>query len=188
MTLFPCTSLQSTLVHCRLGLPATKIDLAYLYKALAFTYLYVLQSCYHKSSCLSTSGHTTSTPAILTSLLHFDPLSNCSSKSLYSQIPPNWYVFTTIHIFTDLVKAQLSPPTRYSPKRQDYNLSSSSLDDRLQEPTLNLQLNQIVTLFWLNFNSSQTFIPHLKPLRTQSILTSMSLKSILDSQLLNSQH
>ena len=102
--LFSCTSLRSTLVHCRLGLPATEINLAYLYKALAFAHLYVPQSCYHKSFCLSTSGHTTSTPAILTSLLHFDPLSNCLSKTHYSQIPPNWYIFTTIRIFTDLVK------------------------------------------------------------------------------------
>ena len=61
-----CTSLRSALVLFRLGLPATKIDLAYLYKALAFTHLYVPQSCYHKSSCLSTSGCTTSTSAILT--------------------------------------------------------------------------------------------------------------------------
>ena len=62
--LFSCMSLQSTLVHCRLGLPATEIDLAYLYKALAFAHLYVPQSCYHKSSCLSTSGHMTLTPAV----------------------------------------------------------------------------------------------------------------------------
>ena len=69
--MFSCTCLQSILVYCRLGSPATEIDLAYLYKALAFAHLYVPQSCYHKSSGLSTSGHMTSTPAILTSLLHF---------------------------------------------------------------------------------------------------------------------
>ena len=70
--LFSCTCLRSALVCCRLGLPATKIDLAYLYKALAFAHLYVPQSCYHKSSCLSTSRHTTSTSAILTfAPLHF---------------------------------------------------------------------------------------------------------------------
>ena len=40
----------------------------------------------------------------------------------------------TIHIFTDLVKAQLSSLTRYSPKPQDYNLLSPLLDDRFQEP------------------------------------------------------
>ena len=67
-----CMCLRSTLVHCRLGLPATEIDLAYLYKALAFTHLYVSQSCYHKSFCLSTSGRMTLTPAILTiAPLHF---------------------------------------------------------------------------------------------------------------------
>ena len=70
--LFSCTCLRSALVHCRLGLPATEIDLAYLYKALAFAHLYVPQSCYHKSFCLSTSGRMTSTPAILTiAPLHF---------------------------------------------------------------------------------------------------------------------
>ena len=70
--LFSCMCLQSALVHCRLGLPATEIDLAYLYKALAFAHLYVPQSCYHKSSCLSTSRRTTSTSAILTFIpLHF---------------------------------------------------------------------------------------------------------------------
>ena len=63
---------RSTLVYCRLGLPITEIDLAYLYKALAFAHLYIPQSCYHKSSCLSTSGCMTSTPAILTiAPLHF---------------------------------------------------------------------------------------------------------------------
>ena len=70
--LFSCTSRQSALVYGRLGLPATVINLAYLYKTLAFTHLYVPQSCYHKSFCLSTSGRTTSTPAILTiAPLHF---------------------------------------------------------------------------------------------------------------------
>ena len=84
-----CMSHRSALVHCRLGLPATEIDLAYLYKALAFTHLYIPQSCYHKSSCLSTSGHTILTPAILTlSLLRFNPLFNCSLKLHYSQISP----------------------------------------------------------------------------------------------------
>ena len=38
--LFSCMCLQSALVHCRLGLPATEINLAYLYKALAFAHLY----------------------------------------------------------------------------------------------------------------------------------------------------
>ena len=72
LLLSPCTPLWSTLVLCRLGLPATEIDLAYLYKALAFAHLYIPQSCYHKSSCLSTSRHTTSTPAILSfAPLHF---------------------------------------------------------------------------------------------------------------------
>ena len=67
-----CSCLQSALVCCRLGLPATEIDLAYLYKALAFTHLYVPQSCYHKSSCFSTSGRMTSTSAIFTFIpLHF---------------------------------------------------------------------------------------------------------------------
>ena len=67
-----CTSLRSTLVLFRLGLPTTEVNLAYLYKALAFAHLYVPQSCYHKSSCLSTSGRMTSTPAILTiAPLHF---------------------------------------------------------------------------------------------------------------------
>ena len=47
----------------------------------------------------------------------------------------------TIHIFTDLVEARLSPPTTYSPKLQDYNLLSPLLDDRLQDPTLNSQFN-----------------------------------------------
>ena len=56
--------LQSALVLWRLGLSATQIDLVYLYKTLAFTHLYVPQSCYHKSSCLSTSGCT-----ILTSVI-----------------------------------------------------------------------------------------------------------------------
>ena len=72
LLLSSCTSRQSALVHCRLGLPATEINLAYLYKALAFTHLYIPQSCYHKSSCPSTSGHTTLTSAILTfAPLHF---------------------------------------------------------------------------------------------------------------------
>ena len=66
LLLFSCTSLRSTLVLLRLGLPATEVNLAYLYKALAFAHLYVPQSCYHKSSCLSMSGRTTSTSAILT--------------------------------------------------------------------------------------------------------------------------
>ena len=86
--IFSCMCLQSTLVYCRLGLPATEINLAYLYKALAFAHLYVPQSCYHKSSCISTSGCMTLTPAILTSLLHFDPLSSCSLKPRYLQTPP----------------------------------------------------------------------------------------------------
>ena len=64
--------LRSALVHGRPGLPATEINLAYLYKALAFAHLYVSQSCYHKSSCLSTSGRMISTSAILIfALLHF---------------------------------------------------------------------------------------------------------------------
>ena len=72
LLLSSCTSHWSILVHCRLGLPATKIDLAYLYKALASTHLYIPQSCYHKSSCLSTSGCTTLTSAILSfAPLHF---------------------------------------------------------------------------------------------------------------------
>ena len=67
-----CTFRRSTLVHRRLGLPATKIDLAYLYKVLAFVHLYIPQSCYYKSSCLSTSGCMTSTLVILTiAPLHF---------------------------------------------------------------------------------------------------------------------
>ena len=67
-----CMSLRSALVLFRLGLPATEVNLAYLYKALAFAHLYVPQSCYHKSSCLSTSGHMTLTSAILTfAPLHF---------------------------------------------------------------------------------------------------------------------
>ena len=75
LLLSSCTSLQSTLVLFRLGLPATEVDLAYLYKALAFAHLYGPQSCYHKSSCLSTSRHTTSTPAILTiTPLHFQSI------------------------------------------------------------------------------------------------------------------
>ena len=70
-----CTSHRSALVHCRLGHPATEIDLAYLYKALAFTHLYVPQSCYHKSSCLSTSRPMTLTPEILTfAPLHFQSI------------------------------------------------------------------------------------------------------------------
>ena len=93
----------------------------------------------------------------------------------------NWYVSTTIHIFTDLVKAQLSPPTRYSLKLQDYNLLSPLLNDRLQEPTPNSQFNRIFSLLWLNFDSSRIFNPHLKPLQTRSISTLMSLKSILDN-------
>ena len=96
------------------------------------------------------------------------------------KFPQNRYVSTTIHIFTDLVKAQLSPPTRYSPKPQDYNLLSSLLDDRLQEPTPNSQSNRIISLLWLNFNSSWIFNLHSKPLQTQLISTLKSLKSILD--------
>ena len=72
LLLFSCMSCWSALVHGRLGLPATEVNLAYLYKALAFAHLYVPQSCYHKSSCLSTSGCMTLTPAILTiAPLHF---------------------------------------------------------------------------------------------------------------------
>ena len=39
--LFCCTFRRSALVHRRLGLPATEINLAYLYKALAFAHLYI---------------------------------------------------------------------------------------------------------------------------------------------------
>ena len=85
------------------------------------------------------------------------------------------------HIFTDLAKAWLSPSTRYSPKPQNYNLLSSIINDRLPEPTPNSQFNWIVSFSRLNFNSSWIFNPHSKPLQTQSILTLMSLKSILDS-------
>ena len=110
------------------------IDLAYLYKALAFAHLYVPQSCYHKSSCLSTSGCMISTPAILTlPLLHFDPLSNCSSKPHYSQIPPkliHLYDYPYLHwLGQGLTQGHL---TRYSSKPQDYSWESSLLDDRLQ--------------------------------------------------------
>ena len=41
LLLFSCTFSQSALVHRRLGLPATEIDLAYWYKALAFAHLYI---------------------------------------------------------------------------------------------------------------------------------------------------
>ena len=84
-----CTSLRSALVLCRLGLPATEIDLAYLYKALAFAHLYVPQSCYHKSSCLSTSRRTTSTPASLTfTSLHFQSIIELLIKtSLFMSSP-----------------------------------------------------------------------------------------------------
>ena len=113
-----CTSLQSAVVHCRLGLPATRIDLAYLYKALAFAQLYVPQSCYHKSFCLSTSGHTTSVSAILTfALLHYSIHYWITCRKLFiHEFPQSQYVSTTIHIFTNLVKAQLSSPTSYSLK------------------------------------------------------------------------
>ena len=50
------------------------------------------------------------------------------------EFPQSWYVSTTIHILTNLVKAQPSSPTRYSPKPQDYNLLFPLLDDRPLEP------------------------------------------------------
>ena len=133
---FSCTCLQSALVHCRLGLPATKINLAYLYKALAFAHLYVPQSCYHKSFCLSTSGCTTSTSAILTFvLLHYSIHYRIACRNLFiHEFPQSRYISTTIRVFTNLVKAQLSSPTSYSPKPQDYNLLYPLLDDRFQEP------------------------------------------------------
>ena len=40
----------------------------------------------------------------------------------------------SVSSLTWLCKAQLSPPTKYSPKPQDYNLLSPLLDDRFQEP------------------------------------------------------
>ena len=81
--------LRSTLVLFSLGLPATEVDLAYLYKALAFAHLYVPQSCYHKSSCLSTSGCTTLMPAILTfTLLHIQSIIELLVKtSLFTNSP-----------------------------------------------------------------------------------------------------
>ena len=48
--------------------------------------------------------------------------------------PQNQYISTTIHVFTNLVKAQLSSPTSYSLTPQDYNLLYLLLDDRFQEP------------------------------------------------------
>ena len=108
-----CTSLRSTLVLFRLGLPATEINLAYLYKALAFAHLYVPQSCYHKSHCLSSSGRTTSTSAILTfALLHYSTHHCIACRNLF--IHENRYITTTIHISTNLVKGQLSPPTSFT--------------------------------------------------------------------------
>ena len=94
LLLSSCMSLWSALVLFRLGLPATESDLAYLYKALAFAHLYVPQSCYHKSSCLSTSGHTTSTSAILT----FAPL---HLRSIIELLMEN-------HLFTNSPKADTS--------------------------------------------------------------------------------
>ena len=84
LLLFSCMSRWSTLVHGRLGLPATEIDLAYLYKTLALTHLYVPQSCYHKSFCLSTSGRMTSTSAILTfALLHYSIHYQIACRNLF---------------------------------------------------------------------------------------------------------
>ena len=59
----------------------------------------------------------------------------------------------------------------------------SLLDNRLQEPTPNLQSKQIVSLLQLNFDSSRIFNQHSKPFRTQSISTSKILKPILDKML-----
>ena len=134
--LFSCTSRRSALVYGRLGLPATEFDLADLYKTLAFAHLYVPQSCYHKSSCLSTSGRMTSTSAILTfAPLHYS-IHYCIARwNLFiHEFLQNWYVSMTIRVFTNLVKAQLSPPTSYSPKAQDHNILYLFLSDRFQEP------------------------------------------------------
>ena len=90
------------------------------------------------------------------------------------KLPQNRYISTTIHIFTDLVKARLSPPTRYSLKPQDYNLLSSLLDDRLQEPTPNSQSNRIVSLLRLNFDSSRIFNPHLRETWSSHASTELS--------------
>ena len=93
--------LRSALVLWRLGLSATQINLVYLHKALAFTHLYVPQSCYHKSTCLSTSRCMISTSAILTSLvllyISIQYQIACWNLAIY-KFPQNWYVSTTIHI------------------------------------------------------------------------------------------
>ena len=122
---FFCMCLQSALVRCRLGLPATEIDLAYLYKALAFAHLYVPQSCYHKSSCLSTSGRMTLTPAILTiTPLHFQSIIELLVKtslftsapkadtSLWLSVPSlTWLRLNQVHL-QDIVR-NLEPTTYY---------------------------------------------------------------------------
>ena len=183
LLLSSCTSHWSTLVHCRLGLPATEINLAYLYKALAFAHLYVPQSCYHKSSYLSTSGRTTLTSAILTfTPLHYSIHYCIAHRNLFiHKFLQNWYISTTIRVLTSLVKAQLSSPTSYSPKPQDYNVLYLLLDDRFQEPLricnrveLSLFLNSISIQVKSSFHLQNHF--ELNWFQLQK-----ALKSILDT-------
>ena len=178
-----CTCLRSALVRCRLGLPATEINLAYLYKALAFAHLYVPQSCYHKSSCLSTSGCTTSTSAILTfAPSHYSIHYRIARRNLFiHKFLQNWYISTTIRVLTNLVKAQLSSPTSYSPKPQDYNVLYLLLDDRFQEPLricnrveLSLFLNSISIQVKSSFHLQNHF-------ELDQFQLWKALKSILDS-------
>ena len=55
-------------------------------------------------------------------------------KPFIHKFPQSRYISTTIRIFTNLVKAQPSSPTRYSSKPQNYNLIFPLLDDRSLEP------------------------------------------------------
>ena len=55
-------------------------------------------------------------------------------KPFIHEFPQSWYISSTTRIFTNLVKAQPSSPTRYSSKPQNYNLIFPLLDDRSLEP------------------------------------------------------
>ena len=55
-------------------------------------------------------------------------------KPFIHKFPQSRYISSTIHIFTNLVKAQPSSPIRYSPKPQNYNLIFPLLDNLSVEP------------------------------------------------------
>ena len=98
----------------------------------------------------------------------------CWNLSVH-EFSQSWYVSTTIHIFTNLFKAQPSSPTRYSPKPQDYNLLFPySTIGLLSHSEFTIELNRRHSSTQFRFYSNPH--SHSKPLWTWSILTSKSFK------------